>query len=230
MSNSTLLNGLRVAVTGAGGTVGQAVAREALQMGASVALIDMKVPEALRDLSGAKYYTADLTDEREIRQCFEEVGQIDALLNIAGGFAMGRPVHETSDADWDQMFDINVKTLLHCVRQAVPGMISRGNGRIVNIAAVSARRGQPLMAPYSASKSTIIRLTESMAMELREKGINVNCVLPSIVDTPANRHAMPDVDHSKWVSPVDLAHVVCFLASDHARAIHGASLPVTHLS
>jgi NAD(P)-dependent dehydrogenase (short-subunit alcohol dehydrogenase family) len=108
-------------------------------------------------------------------------------------------------------------------------MIERGRGKIVNVGATGGLAGQAGMAAYSAAKSAVIRITESMAAELKRKGINVNCVLPSIIDTPQNRAAMPKADPSHWVAPVDLASVILFLASDEARAVHGAALPVTNL-
>ena len=116
------------------------------------------------------------------------------------------------------------------MRAVVPGMIERGGGKIVNVGAFSAQKGQALMGAYGAAKGAVIRLTESMAAELRDKNINVNCVLPSIIDTPENRAAMPDADPARWVAAEDLANVIAFLASDAARAVHDAALPVTGLS
>jgi NAD(P)-dependent dehydrogenase (short-subunit alcohol dehydrogenase family) len=109
-------------------------------------------------------------------------------------------------------------------------MIRDGGGKIVNVGAYAAQKGVAQMAAYIASKSAVIRLTEAMSAELREKNINVNCVLPTIIDTPENRAAMPKADPRRWVAPADLANVIAFLASDAARAIHGAALPVTALS
>ncbi|RYF45612.1 MAG: SDR family oxidoreductase, partial [Comamonadaceae bacterium] len=111
-----------------------------------------------------------------------------------------------------------------------PHMLAAGRGKIVNVGAFAAQRGMAQMGAYVASKAAVVRLTESMAAELRERNINVNCVLPTILDTPENRAAMPDNDPSRWVSPEDLAHVILFLASGHARAVHGAAIPVTALS
>jgi NAD(P)-dependent dehydrogenase (short-subunit alcohol dehydrogenase family) len=138
-------------------------------------------------------------------------------------------VHATGDEVWTRMFDLNVCTLLNSVRAGAPGMIECGRGKIVNVGATGGLAGQAGMAAYSAAKSAVIRITESMAAELKRKGINVNCVLPSIIDTPQNRAAMPKADPSHWVAPVDLASVILFLASDEARAVHGAALPVTNL-
>ncbi len=142
---------------------------------------------------------------------------------------MGAPVHETKDEDWSWMFDINVRTLLNGSRAVVPGMIERKAGHIVNVAAAGALTGSALMAPYIAAKSTVIKVTESMDDELKQHGINVNCIMPSIIDTPPNREAMPDADFSEWVSPEQLAKVICFLASEEASGIHGAAVPVKNL-
>src|SRR5436305_10153972 len=128
------------------------------------------------------------------------------------------------------MFDLNARTVLHTARAVVPHMISAGGGKIVNIGAYAAQKGAARMGAYIASKSAVIRLTETMSAELRENNINVNCVLPTIIDTPENRAAMPRADPARWVAPADLANVIVFLASDDARAIHGAAVPVTALS
>jgi len=143
---------------------------------------------------------------------------------------MGKPVHETTDADWNFLMDLNARTVLHTARAVVPHMIAAGGGKIVNVGAFAAQKGAANMGAYIASKSAVMRLTETMAAELREKNINVNCVLPTIIDTPANRADMPKADPKRWVAPADLANVILFLCSDEARAIHGATLPVTGLS
>lgn len=156
--------------------------------------------------------------------------QIDALLNIAGGFEMGPAVHETDEALFDRLMEMNAKTVLRMARGVVPGMIAQGHGKIINVAAMPGLKGTAGMGAYAASKSAVIRLTESMSAELRSKGINVNCVLPSVIDSAANRAAMPKADPAKWVTPEALADVMLFLASDAARAVHGAAIPVVGLS
>ena len=143
---------------------------------------------------------------------------------------MGEPIHQTSDETWNQLFDINARSLLHAARSVVPRMIDAGGGKIINVGAYAAQKGTAHMGAYCAAKSAVIRMTEAMAAELREKNINVNCVLPTIIDTPQNRAAMPDADPARWVGPRDLAKVIVFLASEDARAIHGAAVPVTGLS
>jgi NAD(P)-dependent dehydrogenase (short-subunit alcohol dehydrogenase family) len=199
-------------------------------LGANLVLIDLK---ARGDEKGL-FVATDLLDQKSVNaaaaRATERFGRIDVLVNIAGGFRMGTPVHETTDADWNFLFDVNVRTALNTARAVVPLMLAVGAGKIVNIGAFSAQKGAGQMAAYTASKSALIRLTEAMAAELRDKGINVNCVLPTIIDTPPNREAMPKADPKRWVAPQDLAKVIAFLASDDARAIHGAALPVTGLS
>lgn len=217
-----------VAVSGANGNLGRAVVREALAQGANLVLLDIAFGEDLRELPAdrASLHELNMFDEQATRECFEQLQPIDVLCNAAGGFAMGTAVHETGEDDWTRMFDINVRTLLNGVRAAVPGMLARGQGRIINIGAAGAVTGNALLAPYIAAKSTVMRITESMAAELKDRGINVNCVMPSVIDTPPNREAMPEADYSEWVTPEQLASVICFLATDAASGIHGALLPV----
>jgi NAD(P)-dependent dehydrogenase (short-subunit alcohol dehydrogenase family) len=142
---------------------------------------------------------------------------------------MGPQTWEVADADWEQMFAINVHTLQNAVRAVVPGMIATGRGSIVNVGALGAVKGLPRMSAYTAAKSVVMRLTESLSAELKDKGINVNAVLPSLIDTPRNRADMPGADYARWLKPEDLANVMCFLASDAARAVHGALVPVSAL-
>lgn len=225
------LEGIRVAITGANGTLGRAVAIEAAAQGAILALVDRELPlQPATGLSNATYFAADLTNATQARHYFDRVGPIEVLFNIAGGFDMGRPVHATTEREWEAMYALNVQTLLNSVRNVVPAMLQRGGGRIVNVGAASARSGLPLMSAYASSKATVGCITESMAAELRQHGINVNCVLPGVIDTPANRAAMPAADPSVWVPASDLAQVICFLASNAASSIHGASIPVLNRS
>lgn len=225
-------------VTGASGNLGRAVAEALAARGANVVLLDRRRDRLEATFGGENgqrmFAIADLLDadavEAAVAAAVARFGSLDTLCNIAGAFRMGDPVHATSDADWNFMLDVNARSLLHAARAAVPRMLAAGRGRIVNVGAFSAQKGAANMGAYIASKSAVIRLTESMAAELREKNINVNCVLPTVIDTPENRAAMPKADYARWVTPADLASVIAFLASDGARAIHGAALPVTGLS
>jgi NAD(P)-dependent dehydrogenase (short-subunit alcohol dehydrogenase family) len=227
-----------VLVTGAAGALGDAVVRRFAAAGARVALLDIEKETIERRAAalgaGHLALAVDLADETAVKEAVGraagEFGRIDALANLAGGFAMGPPVHETPLALWRRMMDLNATGLVVAAGAVVPVMLRQGRGAIVNVGALAALSGKPAMAAYTASKAALIRLTEAMAAELRDRGINVNCVLPSIIDTPANRAAMPKADFAKWVAPAALADVIAFLASDGARAVHGAAVPVAGLS
>jgi len=222
-------SGKVVVITGAAGTLGSATADHFAAAGATLALLDVA------KIEGSHYSRqCDLTDAAACREAVAaivaDVGPIDVLANIAGGFAIGEAVHETTDDTWNRLMDMNAHTVLNMARAVVPGMLERGAGKIVNIGAPPGNHGVAQLGAYSASKGVVIRLTEAMAAELREQGINVNCVLPTIIDTPPNREGMPDADFDKWVKPEALAKVIGFLASDDAAPIHGAALPVSGLS
>lgn len=228
--------GKTVVVTGAAGALGRAVASEFGQLGASLVLVDIDGAQLRSSVSGdaslvkdARLVSVNLLDADALSKEMNALPPIDVLCNIAGGFSMGLPVHETSLKTLHSMLDINASTLLCAAAAVVPGMIARGRGWIVNVGAGAALRGSALMGAYAASKSVVMRLTESMSAELREQGINVNCVLPSIINTPQNRRDMPDADTARWVSPSELAQVIVFLASPSAKAIHGACVPVSGL-
>jgi NAD(P)-dependent dehydrogenase (short-subunit alcohol dehydrogenase family) len=218
-----------VLVTGAAGALGRAVVAHFADQGGRIAQLD--VIELDNDHYSA---TCDLTDpaacEAAVAAIRGELGPIQVLANIAGGFDMGPAVHETSAETWDFLMGLNAHSVLNMARAVVPGMLESGAGKIINIGAGAGQRGTGNMGAYSASKSVVIRLTEAMSDELRESGINVNCILPSIIDTERNRADMPDADYSKWVNPTDMAAVIGFLASRASDPVHGAALPVTGLS
>jgi NAD(P)-dependent dehydrogenase (short-subunit alcohol dehydrogenase family) len=218
-----------VVVTGAAGALGSAVVEHFAALGARIAQLDVVKLE-----NGHFSATVDLTDPEACKAAVtaigKELGPIHVLANIAGGFDMGPPVHETPDKTWDFLMGLNAHSVLNMARAVVPEMLENGGGKIVNIGAGAGQRGVGNMGAYSASKSVVIRLTEAMADELKEQGINVNCILPSIIDTERNRADMPDADFEKWVKPVDMAKVIAFLASEAAGPIHGAAVPVAGLS
>lgn len=227
-----------VLITGAAGTLGRAVAAAFAGAGAKLVLVDIAA-KGLEAAFGPESDTklplvVDLADraaiEAAVGKARSKFGGVQIVCNIAGGFNMGPAIHETTDAFWNGLMDLNAGSVLNVVRAVVPGMLAAGFGKIVNIGAMGGVTGKGNMGAYSASKSVVHRLTESLSAELREKGINVNCVMPSIIDSPANRADMPDADPARWVSPAALADVILFLASDKARAIHGASVPVVGLS
>ena len=220
------LSGKKLVVTGGAGVLGESVGAVAKAKGAEVVLLDV-VAGFTSEVGDT--YTVDLTDSRQVEECFAAIGPFDALANIAGGFDMGPTVYETEDAMWDAMFTINVATLRSVLRAAVPKLVAQGHGSIINVGALGALRGAANMGAYTAAKSTVMRLTEALSDEVKPRGVNVNAVLPSLIDTPRNRADMPDADFDTWVDPRDLASVICFLASDGAKAVHGALIPVSGL-
>ncbi len=233
MTAASDFNGKTVIVTGAGGALGGVVAQCAAARGARLGLIDYAqlndelvagAGDGAVALSGV-----DLTDPdaaaRAIDAVLEQAGRLDALINIAGGFVW-QTVSDGDAATWDRMYAMNVKTALNATKAALPHMTAAGAGRIVNVGAAGAVKSAAGMGAYAASKAGVMRLTESLAEELKDQGVTVNAVLPTIIDTPTNRADMPDADFSRWVAPVDLAAAILFLASDAARAVTGALLPV----
>ena len=223
-----MLKNRHVVITGAAGTLGQATAKKARDYGARVTGLDIVDAESLANTD--EYQQLNLLDRKATLAYFKSLDKADALFNIAGGFAMGDDATDPDSDQWDRMFQLNVDTNRNATMGAVPVMLAGGGGAIVNIGALGALSGQGAMSAYCCSKSSIMKLTESLSEELRHKRINVNAVLPSIIDTPPNRQDMPDADFSHWVSPENLAEVICFLASDSASAIHGALIPVRGLA
>ena len=226
-----------ILITGAAGNLGQAVAAAFDREGARLLLADRPgaaLDKLARSVSDGSPVPLDLLDAEQTRTAVASAlgrsGRIDVLCHLAGGFRMGEAVHETTAASWDFLFDLNARSLVHIGRAVVPRMIEQGSGKIVTVGAYAAQAGVAQMGAYVAARSSVIRLTEAMSAELKEKGINVNCVLPTVIDTPDNRTAMPDADPARWVPLDALAAVIVFLASDDARAIHGAAIPVRGLS
>lgn len=226
-----------VIVTGAAGNLGGAVARAFQAAGARLVLVDRRpdrLPRLFPELAGSPgHYLAtavDLTDEVAVTgmvaATLERFGRLDVLVNAAGGYRGGTPVHETPLETWDFLLDLNARTMLIASRAVVPAMLAQGAGKIVSVGARAALSGPGKLGAYSASKSAVVRLTESLSAELKRSGINVNCVLPGTIDTPQNREAMPKADTSRWIPAEALADVILFLASDGARAVHGAAVPV----
>ena len=226
-----------VMVTGAAGNLGSAVARAFQAAGAKLVLVDRAADRLQRlfpDLVDSPNYflatSVDMTDadavEAMVDEAVKRFGRVDVLVNTVGGFRAGTPVHETSFETWDFLLNLNARTVFTASRAIIPHMLREGSGRIVNVAARAALKGGAKMAAYSVSKSSVVRLTESMAAELKKDGINVNCVLPGTIDTPQNRKAMPKANHSRWVKPEAIANVIVFLASDAAGAVQGAAIPV----
>lgn len=226
-----------VMITGAAGHLGRGVAQAFAAEGAGLVLVDLDAA-SLRTAFGTDddrrlLAAANLLDaaqvEAAVAAAVGRFGRIDMLCHLAGGFRMGEAVHETGDATWNLLFDLNVRTLLHVARAVVPRMVAAGGGRIATVGALSSRQGLPRMGAYCASKDAVLRLSESMAAELGPKNVRVNCVLPSIIDTPPNRASMPDADPAHWVTTAQIAQTLVWLASERSNALNGAALPVTGL-
>jgi NAD(P)-dependent dehydrogenase (short-subunit alcohol dehydrogenase family) len=222
------MEGKIIVVTGASGALGKVVVATALAKGARVAAIDhaastMKATADRIELGGV-----DLTGASEAKKAIDAAashfGKLDALVNIAGGFAF-ETTAEGDPKTWQRMYALNVLTALNASRSAIPHLSASGAGRIINVGAMGALQAGAGMGAYAASKAGVHRLTEALAAEWKGK-ITVNAVLPSTIDTAANRAGMPNADFAKWVRPEELADVILFLASDAASAVTGALLPV----
>ena len=229
------MRGKTIVVTGGFGALGRVVAEVAAARGASVAVLDHAPgpPEGMNERLGPDALMIgglDLSSAEGAMKAMADVkakfGRLDVLLNIAGGFQW-ETVDGGKDESWERMYALNLTTALNACRAALPYLIESGAGRIVNVGAQSALHAASGFGPYAASKSAVHRLTEALANELKEKGVTVNAVLPSIIDTAANRRDMPKADFDRWVSPADLATVILFLASDEAKAVTGALIPVS---
>ena len=226
-----------VVVTGAAGNLGVAVSHAFLAAGAQLVLVD-RAPDRLQniypDLANSQDHllanSVDLTKVEAVEamaaSAFDKFGRIDVLVHTAGGFRAGSPLHETPMWMWDFLFDLNSRSLFIASQAVIPYMLRKNDGRIITVGARPGLHGAANSAVYGASKSAVIRMTESMSVELRGLGINVNCVIPGTIDTPQNRNASPNADYACWIQPESLAQIILFLASDVARDINGAIIPV----
>lgn len=216
-------------VTGALGALGKVVAEVAQSRGARIAGIDHAPSQSSATPESIEIGGVDLSDAAQAKAAVEmaakHFGRLDALVNIAGGFAF-ETIGDGDIKTWQRMYALNVLTALNTSRAALPHLAASRAGRIVNIGAMGALQAGSGMGPYAASKAGVHRLTEALASEWKGK-VTVNAVLPSIIDTTANRADMPKADFSKWVTPQELAEVILFLASEAASGITGALIPVS---
>jgi NAD(P)-dependent dehydrogenase (short-subunit alcohol dehydrogenase family) len=223
------MDGEVIVVTGALGALGKVVAETALARGARVAGVDHAPSQVPATGNRIEIGGVDLSDAAAAKTAIDAVathfGRIDALVNIAGGFAF-ETVVDGDPKTWQRMYALNVLTALNASRAAIAHLTASGAGRIVNVGAMGALQAGSGMGAYAASKAGVHRLTEALAAEWKGK-ITVNAVLPSIIDTAANRASMPRADFGKWVRPQELAEVILFLLSDAASAVTGALLPVS---
>lgn len=222
-----------VVVTGAAGALGRAVVQHFLDQGARLALIDHRMEHLSSTFPGLDnsqhlLVEADVTSVPAMAEAAKGIlsafRQVDALVHIAGGFEMGDPVHALSREAWERMMNLNAWSFVAVSQALVPSMIERKSGSVVAVTAKTASRGAAAMSAYIASKSALQRLVEASAAELAPHGINVNSIAPSVLDTPANRQAMPDANPASWVSTGVAAQTIGFLVSPAAAALHGQHL------
>jgi NAD(P)-dependent dehydrogenase (short-subunit alcohol dehydrogenase family) len=228
----------QVALIAAGtGALGRAVTAAFVEEGAlaTVTYRQQSEFEALRqatgpDLSRLEGFAIDVTDEPAVRRMVEAVvskhGRLDVLVNAVGGYAAGRPLWDMDASVLPQMLSLNVMSGYVLCRAVVPEMLRQNRGAILNVTSIAALQHAASSAEYAASKSAAVAMIDSMAADLRGTGVRANSVLPSIIDTEANRKAMPGADYSNWPKPQDIARVILFLCSDDAKLIHGASVPL----
>ena len=217
-----------VLVTGATGGLGPAVVDAFLEAGASVVGVGRQFDKRARERF--RPHAADLSSpdapDRAVRAAVEAFGRLDALVHVAGGFAGGSPVAETSDDVWEQMWTLNVRLGYRIFRAAIPEIVKSRHGRIIAVGSRAGVDPGPGVAAYSASKAALHSLVRTLALELRDQGVTVNAVLPSVIDTPANRQAMPKADFSTWVQPAVIAQQIVWLAGPQSQDVSGALLPI----
>jgi len=226
-----------ILVTGGTGALGSAVTEAFVKANGSVFVSYRNSREAtsLKDQLGPQgnqvtLIESDLMNEDSVRSLVEtilhQVGQIDVLVNVVGGYAGGPAIHETKEKDFDFMLNLNLKTAFFISKAVLPSMIAHKQGKIIHISSRTGLKGEATVGPYSISKAGVIRLTETIADEVGDSGICCNCLMPSTIDTEANRKAMPKADFTKWVKPEEIARVILFLCSDDGHVINGAAIPV----
>jgi NAD(P)-dependent dehydrogenase (short-subunit alcohol dehydrogenase family) len=226
-----------VIVTGGTGELGQHVTRRFQNLGARVIVpfvseqelqaFHTRHPDVAKNV---RFIRLDVRESDKVRKFIQSVaeneGAPDAVVNLVGGYAFGPPVAEAEWFEFQNMIELNLVPTFNLCQAVLPHMLQKGRGKIVNVGARAGLEGSANHAAYSIAKAAVIRFTEALAAEVKHRNINVNCVLPSVIDTAFNRRDMPDADFSHWVAPADLAEVIVFLASDAARAVHGAAIPV----
>lgn len=232
-----LLTDRVILITGATGALGAAIVDTFAQTEAHLALVAQSEQKVTSLANKSRLPTerllalaADVTQADAVEALVETIlarfGRLDALLNTVGGWSGGKPVEETPIEEWDRLMALNLRSAFLLSRAVLPAMLKAGWGRIVHISSKTAVSPQPKQAAYAASKMGLIALTETIAAEVKGSGITANVILPSILDTPANRAAMPKADTSKWVPPERIAALLRFLCSDEAASINGARIPV----
>jgi NAD(P)-dependent dehydrogenase (short-subunit alcohol dehydrogenase family) len=231
-------SGKVVLITGGTGALGRAVTQAFGTLNATT-VVTYIIDEEREDVKAkiktiAELVKADITKEDQAKKLVSHViktyDRIDVLVNVVGGYLGGKTVAELDETEWDKMMSMNLKSAFLISKHVIPLMVAAKHGKIVHISSRTGLKSDGYDSAYSASKSGLIRLVESISEEVKEHNINVNCILPSTIDTEANRNAMPNSDFSKWVKTEDLANLVLFLCSDEAKVINGAAIPAYGLA
>jgi NAD(P)-dependent dehydrogenase (short-subunit alcohol dehydrogenase family) len=230
---STKMKGKQVLLTGGTGGLGMGVTSVVLAQGARVTIpyiVDSEI-EGLKerlsptDFSKIRFVSVDLSNEAAVERLVEDMERVDVLIHLVGGFSMGK-THEYSYAQWKKDFDLNLNTTFLVCKHSLKKMLEHGYGRIVTVGSRGAVQPGGQLAAYCASKAGVVALTKAIADETKGTNITANSVLPSVIDTPANRQAMGSDEADQWVKPESLAQVICFLASEAAKDMRGAAIPV----
>ena len=219
-----------VLVAGGTGALGSAVTRELVDAGSSCTvtwIAERELERAREDLGDSvDFVRADLLDPDGAAQAVEAVPDLEAVVNLVGGFAMTGLVHETDPDEFDRLLRLNVAPAFNLARAAMPRLVERGGGAFVAVSARAALRPFGGAAAYITAKAAVLAFVQALDADYRSKGVRANAILPSVIDTPANRADQPDADHSKWVAPQEIARVVRFLVSDESGVTSGAAIPV----
>jgi len=225
--------GKKILVAGGTGGLGRAVSLAFLEEGATVFVTYRHLMEfdTLKSAAGANAAQlagtdVNVLDETALKTFVTGLGRLDALVNAVGGYSAGAPLWEMDAKALDQMLDLNLRSGYLLARAVVPLMLKQKSGAIVNVAATAAFNHMAAAAEYVASKAAAVAMIDSLAADLKGSGVRANSIMPSIIDTEANRKAMPDADHAKWPKPEEIARVILFLCSDDAKLVHGAAIPV----
>ncbi|MCA1991485.1 MAG: 3-oxoacyl-ACP reductase FabG [Coleofasciculus sp. S288] len=227
------MKGKHILLTGGTGGLGLGVTPAVLDRGATVTIPYIKPQEVERlkgflspaDFARIRFVSVNLTDEAAVAQLISEMERVDVLIHLVGGFSMGK-THEYSYDAWKKDFDLNLNTAFLLCKHSLAKMLQQDYGRIVTVGSRGAVEPVGQLAAYCASKAGVVALTKAIADETKGTNITANAVLPSVIDTPANREAMGEQDADKWVKPESLAQVICFLASEAAKDVRGAAVPV----
>ena len=219
-----------VLIAGGTGALGTAVVRELLDAGHDCSvtwIVDVELERGRAEFGDrANFIRADLLDPAEAEQAVAAVPDLEAVVDLVGGFASGPLVHEMTPEDFDRMMRLNLTPAFNLARAAMPRLVERGGGSFVAVSARPALRPFPGASAYVTAKAAVLAFVQALDADYRLKGIRANAILPSVIDTPANRSDQPDADHSKWVQPAEIARVVRFLVSDDAAVVTGGAIPV----